>query len=145
VIYKEAHDAVSGYDPEDFKVFNREVSYWVDALNLNDWQVLVSATYMAYESAARCSWDLEAKTATIFYNKGRHSIDIDLGEYNACILALHEVLELLLQPASELTPDGKEDASCEATHTIIHRLTNFLLPIRMKMLEEAKPPAKGKK
>jgi len=109
-----------------FKLFGKEVRYWVTNLGLMDWEVDV---FLAHEGGdpheASCHWDIQGMRASIVLNKAQRYVLSDLDIKKA---AFHEVAHLLIARL-ESEAESRSTTGLEidtAAHGIINRLSNML-------------------
>jgi|GEM_PF-1218156 len=112
-------------DSDYFKIFKKEVEFWLEKFGLKDWCVFISHEPIGIDSEdGACSYEKTSRVATISLNK--YTPGYELTPNLVKLIAFHEVCELLLAPLitlcylrtfSETELEGEK-------HAIIRRLEN---------------------
>jgi len=112
---------------KEFKLFESEVHYWLNELQLNEWEVYTILENDNDDSDASCSPDLSSQQAIIKLNAYIISEDEkDDDIIKGC--ALHEVLELLLAELRILAMERtfSYEQYDAASHRVIHKIQRLL-------------------
>lgn len=113
---------------KEFDLFFKESSYWINELQLNEWETtIILSGNVDDDVGACCSADLSAQMATLYLNqnvtyKEEREDEIVKG------YALHEVLELLLSELRFLAMERNFDYNTydAASHRVIHKVQRLL-------------------
>ncbi len=100
-------------------LFAREVHYWLRALGVLAWEVIVAVERIPAKWRAHCDYGEVNRLARIVLNE-RHVMDLTAHEIARS--AFHEVAHLMLQPLADID----RAASAEAEHAVIRTLENAL-------------------
>ena len=119
--------------PEHFEIFKAEAQRFIDLFGLKDWQVEFCHIHLEY-SRANCRFSCQGKQATISLSTewGEHD---DVCAENVRRSAFHEVCELMLADIygaatdADVTGRLREERLERATHAVIRRLENVILPL----------------
>lgn len=111
--------------PSEIEEFRDEVAFWLDRLELHEWDVVVTSEPLE-GSYARMTAGHNTKKVTISICQTVEG-EAALEGFSPKDSALHEVLELLLSPLQyELEPYLSPARCSELSHTVIHKLINAL-------------------
>lgn len=108
----------------EFKRFSENVSRWMQALGLHEWDFGCEHTHIKDGAWAGCDNDMNSMSAVFTLNT---DVPTDVKE-KMTILALHEALECLLAKLDDMAQDRKFDADLweSERHVVINRLITLI-------------------
>ena len=84
---------------QDYEYFKRKCKDWMEVLSLQSWKIFYDFKPLK-SNMADCSTDYDGRVGTIRLNNGKVNVEVTRHLLNE--VALHECLELLLQPMHDL-------------------------------------------